>query len=118
MSFTALLVSIISGLEISWGTPSRDIISPSHNCRGQGRPPDLPVEINYKTSLAALATESRLRLQTGSTYVQGQHCSLCEWKQSNCKRTVCELKLACLIAGLPKAKRCSPVGPSTAPLAR
>ena len=52
-----MLVSVISGLEISWGTPSRDIISPSHNCRGQGRSPNLPIEINYKTSLAALATD-------------------------------------------------------------
>lgn len=94
MGFTALLVSIISGLEISWGTTSRDIISPSPNCKGQGRPPNLPVEISSKTSLAALDTGSRLRLQTGSTYVQRQLCPLCRWKQSNHRWTE-----ACLSSG-------------------
>lgn len=99
VAFTALLVTIISGLEISCGTPFRDVISPSHNYRGQGRPPNLPVEINYRTSLDALATESRLRVQTGSSALAVQR------QQPNCKWTMCGGQLSCLTAGLPQGQR-------------
>lgn len=51
----AVLVHIVSGLETSLGTLSRDIVNPSCPCRGQARPSTCWDQL--KTSLAALATE-------------------------------------------------------------
>lgn len=83
--------------------------------QGPRQTPNPPVEINYKTSLLSLATDSWLSLQPGSTHVWRRLCSLlCNWKPSHCTRTICELKPvyrrpAQGKAGLPsRPPRCSP----------
>jgi len=108
----ALLPSVISGLEKRWGTPSRDIVSPSHNCRGRGRPPDLPAEIDC----TALAMGSRLSLQPGSTSATASAAPSPYGSTPAAGGLVwTDAALSCRL--LPEAQLCSPAGPGTARLA-